>query len=328
MDAHALVDSDRPFFLGAPLTYTRVNILVCMSIGKPAGMDNEDCNWHAIIPCSAFSSCLEADGIYILGARLSEVMMSGVSDQLPFYVTITNADGVPFPFHTPHLYVASTAGSTYRGSCKTVSTHFAIDTQTTKTDVVSVPRALRSPIALARADAYLTGIRLMRIGHAFGTSDTASDPKGTTVNVHREANTFIDTPALRHCAVPPTSAPRLPLPSRLFGRDIPTDWFTFATTYFPPQPNSSVPDRTMSGHLWDAIELAAERTLGFQTTQDQPQRAHLPPLVDIRGHDATAIRVCLSEDTFVRQATGPARLVTFHLQLFLAAFYRHGAMRH
>lgn len=334
-DPLELYDSDRPFAYFAPFTYDRIRIHVDAPLEMPRGTtargrSTEEVGahtWNVPVTTSSLCETLPCDGIYVLGARMTNLETSGIATRSKLRVAIRGRDGDLLPFRVPQVRTCPADSSAALSACAPVTEHFVLTSLCAPDGVISVNRDLRTPLALARADARLTGYALMR-------ASTAVD---MSVSLKREEGTYIDTSTLRKSHVPTSSPPVHPHPTRTsVARSTPTDWYSYVAQNFgsdaPRFAGVSAPAQG-THNWWAALETKADHALRLaSTTSDRPIA---PPLIDVRTPGEIALYLTIAGEVIPRAPTRTSmisavgteppvepRRMSFVLELFVAAFPR------
>lgn len=350
LDPLAQMDSERPFAFLAPHSHRKINMVVRMHLVPPAGPRGNVTAWCAPVTAESLSHSLDADGFYLLGARVANMSVAGIPRMSCLYATLTNARGQPFPLQSDIVSAWDTGSASSRGASASIPAHFCLHSSCTHTDVISVPPVMRTPMAVARADAALTGFPAMRTaGVSNAGADGAANLASGDVPVvfHRTPGTYLDTPLLRRLRggdtlnVPPCQIPgkyRSAFSSPQ-AQSIPTDWYSYAYTYFGARPpplsgKQSAPassSHVVSEALWKRMATDTESALGLESSGSDAVNGGVgsASLIDLRTPHATVMTLAVQADATLGPASMAAGRVPgvvpqlfLQLELFVIAFPR------
>jgi hypothetical protein len=346
VDPLAQLESSRPFaYLGAH-SYRKIDVIVRMELpanagdprgplanaGDPRGRGGTPASSVAVT-AQALSHSMDADGFYLLGARIAHVTMPSAPRMSCLYVTLNDERGYAFPLQSHVTSVWETNVASVGSGSSAVPVHFCLHPASVSTGVISIPPVMRTPVAIARAEASLTGFDSMRMVGCAVDPAAASSPGATrSVSFHRPAGMYINTPLLRRGrggdgAVPPM----LPMPTGM--RAVPTDWYAYVYTHFwtnrTSTTNKSAPAATTSlaftEDLWVDASAAADVALGMDSFGDV-SNGGCGSLINLRVPSAKVMSINVQPDvtpglvSMVNRAAGSVQQLYMHIELFVLAF--------
>ncbi len=307
--------SSRPFVRFQPLCYRTIRICVRMELEPDeTAMKASSNSWLATISARSLCHGCNSDGLYVVGARLTDVAMYNVISSAMLGVSLVGASGMKLPFEvqTASAWRAPVSASA-AGSCP-LSAHFILTPSVHQTPVVAISKSMRSLVGIARAETHLT---------RFILDLNEEEEKVGSVRFAGTAGHFVDN-AMTRAKKQRVLAP-IPAHLSAFAKT-PSDWYPFVAANFVNAVSASQKshvDVSFSNDAWKKGEGDANLELGMDNLGGGvcgPSSSSA--LIDTRSSNDTALTVHVNADCTDGRSRLPSRLPGFppELSMILEVF--------